>query len=66
MKDNKLKKELVDSFVDFIVKSSKSELDDLLEYLKKENIAKTLTGVVLTAFISGYIFALNMNRKEKE
>jgi hypothetical protein len=68
--DSETKEKLIDDFIDFIVKSSESELNSFFEYIKSEGITKTSTGVVLAAFISGYTFCLGMNKelpyKEKD
>jgi hypothetical protein len=60
--NSEMRKKLVDHFINFVYKSSDSELSSFLEYLQEENITKTLTGSVLAAFISGYTFGLT--RKE--
>jgi hypothetical protein len=62
--NNETKEKLIDAFIDFVVKSSESELNNFLEYLQREGITKTSTGVVLAAFISGYTFSLNIKNKE--
>jgi hypothetical protein len=61
--NNETKEKLIDAFIDFVVKSSESELNNLLGYLQTDGITKTLTGAVLAVFISGYTFCLGMNKE---
>jgi hypothetical protein len=55
------RKELTDAFVDYVAKSSISELEDFLKYLQKTDIVETFEGILLASFVNGYLFGLRYN-----
>jgi uncharacterized membrane protein YedE/YeeE len=57
------KEALIDVFIDFVVHSSKSELNSFLEYLQKGGITKTPIGAILAVFIGGYLFGFGINNR---
>jgi hypothetical protein len=63
MIDSETKAKLANDFVDFVSRSSKSELSDFLDYIQGSEIIKTPTGIVLASFICGYTFGLEMNKE---
>jgi hypothetical protein len=64
--DKKTRKKLIDNFVEFVVNSPETDLEDVSEWLQKNGFTKTATGAVLAAFVQGYLFGLAMHPAGKE